>query len=239
MLGDCVRKAYFAKRGEKRLAVNSPQAHGYFLNGNFVHLKWQFAVWKAARQNLLEIATVSDTLGERPAVEVRVVDGDFGGTIDIIPIIDDKAYVVDFKGINVIEFQRTVKRGAKVAYRRQVVGYGMIAQEKLGIELAGCLLVSECKAGPISGRGSPIALHETFVPIEDHRGDVARRLRTLRWFDAKEELPPPECVSTIHMGFQECPFSANCREEVRQIQRERESRAAKQPRNWKPSRPSR
>jgi hypothetical protein len=246
MLGACVRKAYFSKRGEKRLPMMSPQTHGYFLHGNFIHLKWQFALWKAHRAKKITLVAVPGTgaldfygNGTRPAVEVRVVDEDFGGTIDIIPIIDDKAYVVDFKGINLIDFQRTVKRGAPVAYRRQLVGYGMIAGKKLKIDLAGCLLISECKAGPVGGRGNPIALHETFVPIEDYRGDVVRRLRTLRWFDAKEELPPPECTSTIHMGFQECPFNQRCREEVRQIQHERESRAAQQPRDWKPSRPGR
>jgi hypothetical protein len=245
-LGDCTRKAYFMKKGEKRLAVNSPQTHGYFLHGNFIHLKWQFALWKADRLEKITLVSVPgegalDFWGDgtRPAVEVRAVDGDFGGTIDAIVIVNHKRYIVDFKGINLIDFQRTVKRGVKIEYRRQIVGYGMIAQEVLGIDLAGCLLVSECKAGPTGGRGNPIALHETFVPIEDYRGDVVRRLRTLRWFDAKEELPPPECVSTIHMGFQECPFNQRCREEVRQIQRERESRAAQQSRDWKPSRPGR
>jgi hypothetical protein len=239
MLGACVRKAYFSKKGEKRLAVKSPQTHGYFLHGNFVHLKWQFALWKAHRLQKITLAAVPEGKGTRLAVEVRVVEDDFGGTIDAIVIIDGSTYIVDFKGINLIDFQRTVKRGAPVAYRRQLVGYGVIAEKVLSLDLAGCLLISECKAGPTGGRGNPIALHETFVPIEDHRGDVERRLRTLRWFDAKEELPPPECVSTIHMGFQECPFSGRCREEVKKVQRQRESRATKQPRDWKPSRPGR
>jgi hypothetical protein len=245
-LGDCTRKAYFMKRGEKRVPMMSPQTHGYFLHGNFIHLKWQFALWKAHQLKKITLGAVPGVGpldfwgdGTRPAVEVRVRDNDFGGTIDAIVYIGREKYIVDFKGVNLIDFQRTVKRGAPVGYRRQLVGYGMIAEKVLSLDLAGCLLISECKAGPLGGRGNPIALHETFVPIEDHRGDVERRLRTLRWFDAKEELPPPECVSTIHMGFQECPFSGRCREEVRQIQRERESRAKVEPRDWKPSRPIR
>lgn len=246
MLGDCIRKSYFSQKKEDRVPMMSPQTHGYFLHGNFIHLKWQFALWKAHRAKKITLAPVPargvlDFTGDgtRPAVEVRVKDGDFGGTIDAIIYIGRKKYIVDFKGVNLIDFQRTVKRGVKVEYRRQLVGYGMIAEKVLNLDLAGCLLISECKAGPTGGRGNPIALHETFVPIEDHRGDVERRLRTLRWFSAKEETPPPECVSTIHMGFQECPFSGHCREEVRTIQRQRESRAAVEPRDWKPSRPGR
>ena len=246
MLGACVRQAFFSKKGVEKLAARSPQTNGYFLHGNFIHLKWQFALWKAQVSKMIAISPVPATReldfygdGTRPGVEVRVIRDDFGGTIDAIVTLERRNYIVDFKGINLIDFQRTVKNGAPLAYRRQIVGYGMIAREALSLKLDGCLLISECKAGPTGGRGNPIALHETFVPIDEYSGDVERRLRTLRWFDAKDERPPPECVSTIHMGFQECPYNRFCREEVREIQRERERRQAKSPRDWKPARPGR
>jgi hypothetical protein len=250
MLGSCVRQAYFSKRGEEKHLSVSPQANGYFLHGNFVHFKWQFAMWKAMRAGMLELVMVpADDLdirhgmffnGERPGVEVRIINGDFGGTIDVLVRIMGKVYVVDFKGINLIDFQRTVKRGAPVSYRRQIVGYGQNVNDAgfLSEKIEACLLVSECKAGPVGGRGSPLALHETLVPIDEHLGDVQRRLRTLRWFDHRNEVPKPECVSTTQMKYQECPFSRFCREEVSAIQREREGRARERKRDWKVARNS-
>lgn len=275
MLGSCVRQAYFSKRGiEKHLAGN-PQTNGYFLHGNFIHLKWQFALWRAHTLGRLELVPVpieydlevirdisgrisakeqkawEDALnfygdGTRPAVEVRViVDEDFGGTIDAMvrtpPYKNDKVHIVDFKGINVIDFQRTLKRGAKREYRVQLVGYGdNVNRSDLPYEVEDCLLVSENKAGPTnSSSSSPIALHETRVSISDHLPEVKRRLKTLRFFDHKNEVPPPECVSTTHMSYQECPFSRFCYEEVKRVERERKTRATSKPRDWKVARPTR
>lgn len=185
----------------------------------------------------------------RPGVEVRVQapgNEDFMGTIDgmirVPPFkINLKVHVVDFKGINVIDFQRTVKKGAKPEYRKQIVGYGNNVNESdLPYEVEDCLLVSENKAGPTnSASSSPLALHETLVPIEEHMPEVRRRLKTLRWFDSRDEVPPPECVSTNHMGYQECAFNRFCREEVRAIQRERERRSRQSPRDVTVARPRR
>jgi hypothetical protein len=235
MLGSCLRQAWFSKRGEEKLLAHSPQTNGYFLTGNFIHFKWQFAIWKAHRAGLLslyyvdagELATEEMLL--RPAVEVRVIDGTFGGTIDVIVVLETlqgKPRVVDFKGVNLIDWQRTVKNGAPLAYRRQIVGYSDLAERALGVEFGDPILISECKAGPVSGIPSPLALHETIVSRDEWRGDVKRRLKTLRWYDDRDEMPPPECVSTRHMSFQECPFSRHCREEVRERQREHEAQLA-------------
>lgn len=171
--------------------------------------------------------------GTRPGVEVRVIDGDFGGTIDVLPRIAKKVYVVDFKGINQIDFQRQLKKGAPAKYRKQIVGYCKQAAGVLDIKIEGGLLVSENKAGPdSSASASPLALHETFVSIPEYEGEVKSRLRTLNFHDDKNETPPPECVSTAHMQFQECPFSRFCRIEVRAIQKEREARARKASKVW-------
>lgn len=252
MLGSCMRQAWFAKRGEEKHKAQSASTNGYFLKGNFTHFQWQFAMWKAARAGMLELVMVVNelhgTLGDgsewdveyaRPGVEVRVIDGDFGGTIDILPKIDNEVFVVDFKGINLVEFQRTVKNGVKIDYQRQIVGYAKIANKILDLDISRCLLVAECKAGPLQN-GSPIALHETIVSVADHVGDVNRRLKTLRYFDHVGKRPEAECVSTYHMGFQECPFNRFCYDEVREVQRERERIARAKPiKVVKPSRPNR
>jgi len=248
MLGSCVRQAWFSKRGEKKHLAHSPQTNGYFLTGNFVHFKWQFAMWKAHRKGLLELAKIpaenrqvaweTDDAVRGPwrwAVEVRVIDGDFGGTIDVIPILG-KAHVTDFKGINLIDFQRTVKRGAPIPYRRQIVGYSRIAERVLGIEFGDALLISECKAGPVSGIDSPLALHETRVPLEKFDGDLKRRLKTLRWYDHRDEMPEAECVSTRHMSFQECPFNRFCLDEVREAQKEHEAKLRRRAKSLRVSR---
>lgn len=267
MLGSCMRQAYFAKRNVEKHRAPNPRANGFFLKGNFTHFHWQFAMWKAHRAGLLELVSVPiaheleiiqeishkmsaneqrvweaalnfNGDGTRPGVEVRVIEDDFGGTIDVLPRIDKKIYVVDFKGINVIDFQRQLKKGAPPKYRKQIVGYCGRAAHVLGLKIEGGLLVSENKAGPdSSASASPIALHETFVSIKEYEGEVQSRLRTLNWHDDKNDVPPPECVSTAHMQFQECAFSRFCRVEVRSIQREREAHARKaSPRNLRVSR---
>lgn len=226
MLGSCVRQAYFAKRGERKVLAHNPQTNGYFLKGNFIHFQWQFALWKAHRKGLLDLIDV----------EMRVGSGDFWGTIDGLVAID-KIYVVDFKGINLIDFQRTVKKGAPQRYRKQLVGYAKLLDDKYGVDTA--LLISECKAGPVSGTNSPLALHETRVDVAEFDHEVTRRLKTLHWYDDRNEVPEPECVSTLHTMFQECPFSRHCHEEVRAVQRVREGKARKSKRDWSPARPER
>ena len=196
-----------------------------FLSGDENHSDRDYVIWADA------LDFYGD--GTRPALELRVVNGDFGGTIDVVPRIHSSIYVVDFKGINMIDFQKTVRKGAKREYRKQIVGYaenlnesGFIGEEKV----EECLLVSENKAGPVSGTRSPLALHETRVSVEEYQGEMRRRLKTLRWHDSRDELPPPACVSTLHMAFQECPFNRFCQDEVKQIQRRRQEAAKGTPR---------
>lgn len=275
MLGSCMRQAWFAKRGEEKHLSADSQRNGYFLKGNFVHLQWQFAFWRAHEKGLLKLVTVpidheleildamkhagtinvfermqwAEALdfydnGTRPGVEVRVVDGDFGGTADVIAEIPvgETPRVIDIKGINLIDFQRTVKSGTKPEYRRQVVGYADNVNTVLGLGVEECIVLSECKAGPLSGRGSPIALHETLVPVKDYHGEMARRLRTLRYHDHTDEMPAIECVSTRHMGYQECAFGGRfCHDEVLAVQRAREADARNKvdPSELKPARPVR
>lgn len=222
MLGSCVRQAYFAKTGFERREVASPRTNAFFLDGNFRHFKWQFALWKLHRAGYIEL------LG----VEIRVYSksGDFAGTIDAIIKVDGKVYIVDFKGMNLQEYMSFIRYGMKLEYGIQIVGYSMLKILKKGRVPAvhGCLLIGESKPGPVQS-SSPIALHEQLVLTTQHRGKVKQRLNRLREYVKNEEVPPPECVSTRHLQFEECPFSWFCREEVKRIQKRRENAASRNP----------
>lgn len=214
MLSSCMRQAYFVKTGREKRPALSPQTNGYFLDGDFRHYKWQFALWKAHRAGKLELLEV----------ELRVYSstGDFAGTIDALVVIDDKLYIVDFKGMHLRAFQQFVSEGIQIGHGIQITGYGMMVSEADDVE--GGLLIGEAKPGPLQN-GSPIALHEEFVPIRRFKAKVKKRLATLRRYVVNEEIPPPACVSTRHFSFQECPFSYFCHKEVKAIQRERERAA--------------
>lgn len=223
MLASCERAAYFAKTGQEKRKLPSTRANGFFLDGDFRHYKWQFALWKAHRKRLLIL------LG----CEVRVFhpNGDFAGTIDAIVEIDGVVYVVDFKGMNSYSFQSHQKWGTQFGYRVQIIGYADIVNKagfedahfgpRANVSVDYCLLVGENKGGPIQ-RGSPIALHEDKLVVSKERKHVKARMRRLRRFADNEEIPPPACTTTRTLGFQECPFSWFCKEEVQAIQRDKE-----------------
>lgn len=218
MLSSCMRQAYFVKTEVEKQPPLSPQTNGYFIDGDFRHYKWQFALWKAHRAGKLKL------LG----VEVRVygLSGDLVGTIDAIVEINGKVYIVDFKGMNLRAFMAFVRDGATLGHGIQITGYGMLfgQQKQSGGSFEGGLLIGENKPGPVQG-SSPIGLHEQFVPIRQYKAKVKKRLATLRRYVDNEEIPPPACVSTRHLSFQECPFARFCLKEVKEIQKERERAA--------------
>lgn len=228
MLSSCVRQAVFVKREVEKRKSKSPRSNAFFLDGDFRHYKWQFALWKAHRAGLLIL------LG----VEIRVFhpNGDFAGTIDAIVEIAGVIYVIDFKGMNVNTFQQHEKWGTKDGYVVQIVGYADIVNKAgqfesfmgsfLGVEIETCLLIGENKGGPVQS-GSPIALHEDALSVKKHRSKVKRRMHLLRGYMTNEEVPPPSCTSTRNLGFQECPFSYLCHTEVKAIQRDKEVEARK------------
>jgi hypothetical protein len=218
MLSSCMRKSYFAKTGQEKRWAKSPRTNAFFLDGNFRHLKWQFALWKAGRAELLTL------LG----VEVRVYhpSGDYAGTIDAVVEIDDEIFIVDFKGMNVSDFQLLEMNGAKFQHRVQIVGYAIIAnvdeKTKNGDkEVTRCILVGENKAGPTQ-KGSPIALYEDVIEVSKHRREVKTRIAQLRKAVTDEKIPEPACTSTRNKSFQECPYAWYCREEVAAVQRDLE-----------------
>ena len=225
MLSACTRQAFFVKTGQEKRHAKSPRTNAFFLDGDFRHYKWQFALWKAHCAGLLEL------LG----CEIRVFhpSGDFAGTIDAIVDIDGVMYVVDFKGMNVRSFQEHEQWGTKPGYVVQIIGYANIVNQAqafesfmgsyTGFEIKTCLLIGENKGGP-SQTGSPIALHEDALSVKEHRSKVKRRMHVLRRYVADGEVPPPDCQSTRTIQFQECPFSWYCRGEVLEAERAKTKR---------------
>jgi hypothetical protein len=232
MLSSCMRQAYFVKTGQEKRPALAPGTNAIFLDGDFRHYKWQFALWKAHQAKKLTLLGVE--------VRVHSESGDFVGTIDAIVSIGGRIYIVDFKGMNVRSFMEFVNKGITLGHGIQITGYGMIYAKTpfLKKELEGCLLIGESKGGVIQGV-SPLALHEEFVPIRRFKSKVKKRLAALRRHVEEEDIPSPACVSTRHKEFQECPFSWYCREEVKVIQKERERAARSNPRKLSVSKPSR
>lgn len=222
LLSECKRRVYFIRTGAERHTIPNIRAHGFFAEGNFKHLKWQFALWKLHRAGVIEL--VDDGI-DPPGVEVLVKSKrkDFDGHVDgLFRIIKaDEYHIADFKGINPRFFMQ-FQEGERPFdhYHEQLGGYGMMvnAGKQFPFIISRCLLVLENKAGPTE-RGSPLALHEEVVLVDAWKGNIQKKMKELRAYEEKEEIPPPECVSTKSFQFQGCPFSGRCLQEVKEIQR--------------------
>lgn len=226
MLAGCVRQVYFAKTGVKRERLGRIESSGYFLDGNFRHFKWQFAIWKMHRAGIIDLINC-DSLCLGTEVYVHNKKGDFGGTIDnviYIPLID-MVVTVDWKGMNGNSFLNSVNKGPSMTYILQSIGYAALAnytlRDLLPKRIEAALVIGENKNGPIKTRlvNSPLGLREWRFDLEDYRMLAAQRLKTLRSYERKGETPPPECVSTRRQMFKDCDFSRLCRGEVETIER--------------------
>jgi len=224
-LSECLRYVYLLKNhkdlGISKLSQTRIEPNFYFFNGNWLHLKWQYALHKLDQ-------ALPDEIFKLIGVEVPIVSKrrDHGGTVDAICLIDEAPVIVDFKGLNVRTFTDITHGTVPESYLIQIPDYAMLhnSQRQNGNRISKGLLVAENKGGPDPKH--PIALHEVVIPIELHLPDVRSRLKKLRRHDEDGTIPPPECVSTNSLQFQACPFRKFCREEVREIQRERAKAAS-------------
>lgn len=227
-LAHCLRYVYLLKHnrelGIERAKSIRVEPHFYFFNGNFLHLKWQFALYKLEKK--INDAKVFSLV----AVEVPIVSkrGDHGGTVDALVSIERELYIVDFKGLNVRTFVEITRGFIPPEYALQIADYGMLfnANRKTqkqagGVKIAKGLLITESKGGPDPKH--LIALHETEVEIKTSLPEVRRRLEVLRKHGEENSIPPPECQSTGSIAFLGCPFRKFCKEEVAEIQRRRRS----------------
>lgn len=210
-LAACQRAVYFARTGKKRSRVVDPRANGFFAQGNFMHLKWQFALWRLHCQGKINLIAVE------PYVENK--RGDFSGHIDAIIELDGVIYIVDFKGYQPRLYQMITNGYIPEDAAIQLCGYLIIvsAGKTFNFKVETGLLVVESKSGP-DERGSPLGLVEIPIQKETWKPEVNKRLKEQRGYEARKETPPPSCTSTRQRGFQTCPWSGVCLEEVKEIQ---------------------
>jgi PD-(D/E)XK nuclease superfamily len=215
-LANCLRQVHLAKNydklGIKRQIPVRVEPNFYFLTGNWLHMKWQYALYKLNQR-------ISDEIFKLVGVEYRVASKhkDHAGTIDAIVAVHDKYYIVDIKGVNVRTFNDAVNGNASLQYKIQISDYAMLANVDRTLKLpkieAGILLY-ENKGGPSNGH--PIALHEVLVDPIEHLPEIKYRLESLRKHEKAHTIPAPECTSIRETQFLSCPFRNYCKEEVRQ-----------------------
>lgn len=237
-LASCLRQVYLKKHHTalEIPAVTLPRVEPnfYFLNGNFLHVKWQFALHKL--EKAIDDPAVFQVIGfEVPILSKR---GDHGGTVDAIVLIFNVPYILDFKGLNVRSWGEITRGFIPPDYAIQLTDYMMLwnSQKQSPFRIEKALLLCESKGGPIAKY--PIALHESVIELTTFKPEVRRRLEVLREHEAQEEIPPPECTSTAGFQFGGCPFAKFCKDEVREIQRQRKERESRTPARLKVARPS-
>jgi hypothetical protein len=218
-LAGCLRYVYLLKHRSEHgipfVRSTSTSAHFYFFNGNFLHLKWQFALHK------LQLAINDPAVFVLHGVEIPIQSKrkDHGGTVDALCSVYGEPTIVDFKGLNVRAFQGITRGTVPVPYAMQLGDYGMLYNSAKGTDLkiSRGLLVSENKGGPDPKH--PLALQETEIEIATWLPQVRSRLKELREYGSEKEIPPPECHSTGIVQFTGCPFRKFCKEEVKAIER--------------------
>jgi hypothetical protein len=216
-LASCLRQVHLAKNydklGIKRQIPMKMEPNFYFLTGNWLHLKWQFALYKLDQK-------LPDEIFKLVGVEYRVQSKhkDHAGTLDALVVVKGVYYVVDFKGVNVRAFNDAVNGNASLQYKIQISDYAMLMNVDKTYKfpkIEAGIIIYENKGGPTNS--SPIALHEVLVDPADHLPEIQFRLETLRKHEKGNTIPPPECTSIRETQFQSCPFRNYCKEEVRQI----------------------
>ena len=213
-LANCLRQVYLAKHyeelGIKRMMPTKIEPNFYFLNGEWLHMKWQYALWKMNKM-------LPDEEFFLWGVEIPVSSkrGDHAGTLDALFSIDGTYYIADFKGVNVRAYQSAVAGDVPHSYELQISDYGMLANVDKTLKIPKiekALIVFENKGGPLPS--SPIALHEHEVNIADHLPEIKFRIGELRQNEEENSIPNIECQSTKSIQFSDCPFRKYCKVEV-------------------------
>lgn len=233
-LASCLRRVWLSKNyrelGLKRVELPAIEPHFYFFTGDFLHLKWQYALYK------LSVVTDEWTLLD---VEIPVLSKrkDHGGTIDVLGLLRGELIVVDIKGLNVRSWRKIADGELQHEYRIQVTDYAILfnSMVKHGLKptklmrelpelkdgypkIKRAFVLAENKGG-VDYR-HPAALAEAIVIVKDSAPDVRARLDILREHQAAGTYPEIECTSTRTMQFTGCPFAEVCKNEVKSVERE-------------------
>jgi hypothetical protein len=218
-LASCLRQVYLLKNfkelGIPKVYTGRVEPNFYFLHGNFLHIKWQFVLYKMNK-------VTDDDDFRLIAVEYPLISkrGDHGGTIDVVCEVDREPLIADFKGWNVRDFGKATRGEISHDSRIQSADYGMLynaSKERTTRKVKRVLLLIENKGGPDNGH--PIALHEFEIDVKANLPEVRSRLEVLRTYEQTNTIPPPECESTRSLQFKDCPFRKFCKEEVKEIER--------------------
>lgn len=217
-LANCLRQVYLGKHagdlGIKRKVPVRVEPNFYFLTGEWLHLKWQYALFKLNKALPDEKFALWGT-----EVPVTSKHKDHGGTIDAICAINEEYTAVDFKGVNVRAFSQAEAGDYPLNWGIQLADYLMLANVDKTLKIPRLekgLLVFENKGGPKPG--TPIALLEIEVKLEQYLPEIKHRLGKLRQSEEENKIPRPECTSTKSIQFQDCPFRAYCKNEVGKIE---------------------
>lgn len=225
-LASCMRKVYLSRNYKvheiEKVRIIRPSANSIFLNGDFLHLKWQFVIYKLAQKmpDRVRILELDDLEPRGFEVAVSGRTGDHGGTLDIAVAVDEVPYIVDAKGINVRAFQKISRSGETPGdYRIQLADYLMLvnSDKKLALDfkIEDGLLLVENKGG--ADYHHPLAISEIHVSMTENLPEVKARLGVLREAEKKGEIPKPECTSVHGFQFTGCPFNGFCKKEVKEI----------------------
>lgn len=250
-LASCLRQVYlrahWQELGLERIEGEAIEPHYYFVTGDFIHLKWQFLLYR------LSLVDPDFTLIDCE-IPIMSKHGDHGGTVDVIALLEGELTLVDVKGLNIRGFQKIDMGEPSHAYRIQVTDYMMLwntavqhgrirpdeaLTKKFGWEkfplINRAIILAENKGGPDPKH--PAALTEHIVSFKDNVPDVRARLETLRGHEEEKTLPEIECVTTKGSDFQGCPFAEICFKEVRK--REKREIARGDSREYRVATPSR
>ena len=225
-LASCLRYVYLlrhykqldiAKMKELRIEPSY-----YFLTGNFLHLKWQFALYKMEKRindpDIFQLYAV-----EEPILSKRK---DHGGTVDGIVLVHGEPFIADFKGLNVRSFGEITRAFVPHQYLVQLSDYMMLwnSQRSKDFRIEKALLIAENKGGPDAKH--PIALHEHVIHSGEHVDEVKLRLEVLREHEEAKTIPHPECETTKGFQFAGCPFQKFCKTEVKEIEKIRRAQSS-------------
>lgn len=217
-LASCLRQVYLSRNYKrlriKRLKQLRVEPNFYFLTGDWLHMKWQYACFK-----LNDMLTDDEFFLWGTEVPVTSKRKDHGGTIDVLARIDGEYCIVDFKGWNVRSFRQAVDGNVPLSTKIQISDYVMLANVDRTLSIPKIqrgLLVIENKGGP--DKDHPIALTEIEIDAKEYLPEIKARMEMLRQHEEKDSIPEPECQSTKTIQFQGCPFHKFCREEVKAIE---------------------
>jgi hypothetical protein len=230
-LAKCLRKVYLSKKhqdlGLERVGTYDLNAQSYFHTGDWIHLKWQFALYK------LNQLYPKDFILLDLEFPIMSKHGDHGGTVDALALIHGEPFIIDVKGLNIRGFQKVDAGEPADDYRIQVADYIMLLNAQRGWpidptwkkilkmdtfpKVTRGIILAESKGGPTTAH--PAGLTEFIVDAEQNMPEVRFRLARLREHEQADTIPEIECTSTRTIQFQGCPFAGYCKKEVSRVER--------------------